>query len=108
MTDTGALIGMTEFAQDALGELVHVDLPQPGTIVGQNEPFGEVESTKAMFELVSPVSGRVIASNPMIIERPELVSEDLYVAGWLTLIELREPADLDDLLAPSAYVALIQ
>jgi glycine cleavage system H protein len=95
-------IGITDFAQEALGDIVYVQLPEPGTAVRAGEPLGEVESTKSVSEIYAPVSGTVVARNDQLGDAPELINTDPYGAGWLLEIEV-DGAGLDALLAPEAY-----
>ena len=81
------VVGITDFAQDQLGDVVFVDLPQPGTEVRAGEPFGEVESTKSVSDVFSPVSGTVVAANADVEESPDLVNTDPYGRGWLIAVE---------------------
>jgi glycine cleavage system H protein len=96
-------VGITDFAQDALGDVVYVDLPEPGIEVRGGEPFGEVESTKSVSEVYSPVGGVVVEKNGALEDSPELVNEDPYGDGWMLLIEASDPGDLDALLSADAY-----
>ncbi|RMH80081.1 MAG: glycine cleavage system protein GcvH [Actinomyces sp.] len=100
-------IGITDYAQDALGDVVFVDLPDVGATVTAGEAFGEVESTKSVSELFSPVDGEVVEVNGELGDRPELVNTDPYGAGWLIVVEPRDPAQLDSLLDAGAYRSLI-
>lgn len=100
-------IGITDYAQDALGDVVFVDLPDVGATVTAGEPFGEVESTKSVSELFSPVDGEVVEVNGELGDSPELVNTDPYGAGWLIVVEPRDPAQLDSLLDADAYRSLI-
>lgn len=101
-----ASVGITDFAQQALGDVVYVSVPAPGTAVTAGEPFGEVESTKSVSDLYSPVDGEVIAANPEIDDDPGLVNTDPYGAGWLLRIRLADDADPAGLLSPEEYNAL--
>ena len=103
-----ARVGITDFAQDALGDVVYADLPEVGTQVTANEPFGEVESTKSVSDLFSPVSGTIVERNPMIDDHPELVNEQPYADGWLVAIEPSDPAALESLLDAGAYRAFVE
>ena len=85
-------VGITDFAQDALGDVVYVDLPEAGTEVRSAEPFGEVESTKSVSDVYSPVSGTVVDRNATVEESPELINSDPYGDGWLVAIEAPESA----------------
>jgi glycine cleavage system H protein len=96
-------VGITDFAQDALGDVVYVDLPEEGTEVTAGEPFGEVESTKSVSDIFSPVSGRVVERNGVLSETPELVNQDPYGEGWMVVVEMTDPDQLDRLLNADAY-----
>jgi glycine cleavage system H protein len=100
---TALRVGITDFAQDALGDIVYVQLPDPGTAVKAGEAFGEVESTKSVSELYAPVTGTVVARNDQLADQPELVNSDPYGAGWLVEIEPTEPGAADALLGAAAY-----
>ena len=84
-------VGITDFAQDALGDVVYVDLPEVGTEVDGEPAFGEVESTKSVSDVFSPVAGTIVERNPLLDERPELVNEQPYGDGWLVVIEVARP-----------------
>jgi len=99
-------VGITDFAQDALGDVVYVDLPELGTVVQADAPMGEVESTKSVSDVFSPVSGTVVERNPLIADAPELVNEAPYGDGWLVVIET--DASLDALLDAGAYRAFVE
>jgi len=101
-------VGITDFAQDALGDVVYADLPEVGTKVVANEPFGEVESTKSVSDLFSPVSGTIVERNPMVDDHPELVNEQPYADGWLVAIEPSDPAAVDGLLDAAGYRAFVE
>jgi glycine cleavage system H protein len=96
-------VGITDFAQDALGDVVYVDIPEEGTEVSAGEPFGEVESTKSVSDVYSPVSGRIVERNGMLTETPELVNRDPYGEGWMVVVEMADPAQLDRLMDAAAY-----
>ncbi|MDT8912622.1 glycine cleavage system protein GcvH [Amycolatopsis sp. PS_44_ISF1] len=100
-------VGITEYAQDQLGDVVFVDLPEVGRQVGTGDGFGEVESTKSVSELFAPVDGEIVAVNDAVAESPELINSDPYGEGWLVEIRLDDPAGLDALLEAEAYQALI-
>jgi glycine cleavage system H protein len=100
-------VGITDFAQDALGDVVYVDLPEVGATVEAHQPLGEVESTKSVSDVYSPVSGTIVERNPLVEDRPELVNEQPYGNGWLVVIEVADPASVDALLDSAAYRALI-
>lgn len=97
-------IGITDHAQAELGDVVYLDLPEPGRILSQDAPFGEVESVKAVSELFSPVSGEVVAANTEIAEKTEAVNEDPYGSGWLIKVKLADPSELTHLLDANDYV----
>jgi glycine cleavage system H protein len=103
-----ATLGITWYAQDALGELVHFEPPGDGDSVARDESYGEVESVKAVSDLISPLSGEVIEVNAAVVEEPEKVNEDPYGEGWLVKITLTEPAEVDDLLDAEAYRQLLE
>ena len=100
-------VGITDFAQDALGDVVYVDLPEVGAEVTASQAFGEVESTKSVSDVFSPLSGTIVERNPLLDERPELVNEQPYGDGWLIVIEVADPALVDQLLDAAAYQAFI-
>jgi glycine cleavage system H protein len=101
-------VGITEYAQDQLGDVVFVDLPEVGKQVGAGDPFGEVESTKSVSELFAPVDGEIVAVNAAVGESPELINSDPYGEGWLVEIRMDDPAGLDALLEAEAYQALTE
>ncbi len=96
-------VGITDFAQDALGDVVYVDLPEEGTEVGAGEAFGEVESTKSVSDVYSPVSGRIMERNGVLSETPELVNRDPYGEGWMVVVGMTDPGQLDGLMDAAAY-----
>jgi glycine cleavage system H protein len=100
-------VGITDFAQEQLGDIVYFDLPEPGARVQQFAKLGEVESMKAVSDLFSPVSGEVSEVNPQVADSPEVVNKDPYGAGWLLKIKLADPAELDNLLSAEDYDALL-
>ncbi|MGH3080815.1 MAG: glycine cleavage system protein GcvH [Gaiellaceae bacterium] len=106
--DGEAVLGITWYAQDALGELVHYEPPETGSMVTQGSSYGEVESVKAVSEIIAPLSGEVIEVNRAVIDAPETVNEDPYGAGWLIRIRLTEPGESDDLLDAAAYRQVIE
>jgi glycine cleavage system H protein len=103
---TTASVGITDFAQQALGDVVYVSVPAAGTEVTAGEPCGEVESTKSVSDIYSPVDGEVIESNPEIDDDPGLVNTDPYGAGWLIRIRLADDAEPAGLLTAEEYTAL--
>ena len=102
-----AVFGITWFAQDALGELVHFEAPEEGAAVTKDEPYAEVESVKAVSTVIAPLSGEVLEVNGAIAEAPETVNEDPYGAGWLVRVKLSDPGEVDGLLDPEAYKQLL-
>jgi glycine cleavage system H protein len=101
-------VGITDFAQDALGDIVYVQLPEPGTEVAAGDAFGEVESTKSVSEIYAPVSGRVTARNEALVDSPDLINTDPYGEGWLVELEPGDPASLESLLDADGYAKLTQ
>ena len=100
-------IGITDYAQDQLGDLVYLDLPSSGTQVKQLDKLGEIESVKAVSDLYSPVSGEVVEVNQEVVDRPELVNQSPYGQGWLVRLRLTDPAEVDGLLTAEQYDELI-
>jgi glycine cleavage system H protein len=98
-------VGITDYAQDALGDVVYVDVPEIGTQVLAGQPFSEIESTKSVSDVYAPVSGTVLERNPLLEERPELVNEQPYGDGWLVVLEAAETAD--GLMDAAAYRAFV-
>ena len=98
-------MGISDFAQDALGDVVYVELPAAGSTIGAGEPYAEVESTKSVSDVYAPVSGTVVAVNNALDENPELVNTDPYGEGWFAEIEMSEPAQYDALMDVIAYRA---
>jgi glycine cleavage system H protein len=98
-----ATLGITWFAQDALGELVHYEPPDEGSMVRKDESYGEVESVKAVSELIAPLSGEVVEVNQQVVDEPETVNEDPYGAGWLIRVRIADPQEVDSLLDEDAY-----
>lgn len=105
---TAVRIGITHFAQDALGDIVFVQLPDDGATVAAGESMGEVESTKSVSEIYAPISGTVTARNENLNDEPELINSDPYGNGWLVEIEPDDQAALDDLLDARSYAELTE
>jgi glycine cleavage system H protein len=103
-----ATFGITWFAQDALGELVHFEPPEVGQQVEKDGTYGEAESVKAVTDLVAPLSGEVLAVNDTVVEAPETVNEDPHGEGWLVRVRLTDPSQVDSLLDADAYKALLE
>jgi glycine cleavage system H protein len=96
-------IGITDYAQDALGDVVYVDVPQVGTSVTADQPFSEVESTKSVSDVYAPLSGTVAERNPLLEERPEVVNEQPYGDGWIVVLESSDRSELEALMDSTAY-----
>jgi glycine cleavage system H protein len=98
-----ATLGVTWYAQDALGEIVHFEAPDEGSSVARDESYGEVESVKAVSDLISPLSGEVVEVNQGVVEAPERINDDPYGEGWLVKVRLSDAAELDNLMDAAAY-----
>jgi glycine cleavage system H protein len=98
-----AVLGITWFAQDALGELVHFEAPIAGSTVAKDTSYGEVESVKAVSDVTAPLSGEVLAVNQAVVDAPETVNEDPYGGGWLIRVRLTDPSEVDALLDVESY-----
>jgi glycine cleavage system H protein len=103
-----ATLGITWFAQDSLGELVHFEPPDEGTRIGKDDTYGEVESVKAVSDLISPLSGELIEVNKKVVDAPETVNEDPYGEGWLVRIRLADAGEVDSLLDAADYRRLLE
>ncbi len=101
-------VGITEYAQDQLGDVVYLELPDVGDAVKKGESFGVVESTKAVSELFAPVSGKVVEVNDPLADAPETINEDPYEEGWMVVIEPSDPAELEALMDAKAYQAYLE
>ena len=101
--DGEATLGITWFAQDALGELVHFEAPDEGATLTKDQAYAEVESVKAVSDVIAPLSGEVLEVNAKVVEAPETVNEDPYGEGWLIRIRLSDPSEVDALLDLGAY-----
>ncbi len=99
-------VGITAYAQDALGDVVYVDLPASGTRIEQGQPFGEVESTKSVSDLYAPISGTIVERNEALESQPELVNSDPYGQGWMVVIETEDPGVVDGLMTADEYEKL--
>lgn len=100
-----AVLGVTWFAQDALGELVHYEAPEVGSATAKDVAYAEVESVKAVSDVVAPLSGEVLEVNAQAVDQPEVVNDDPYGEGWLVRIRLTDPAEVESLLDAEAYRA---
>jgi glycine cleavage system H protein len=102
-----AVLGITWFAQDGLGELVHFEPPEVGAAIAKDTPYGEVESVKAVSDVYAPLSGEVLDVNQKVVDEPETVNDDPYGEGWLVRIRLTDATEVDALLDVDAYKALV-
>jgi glycine cleavage system H protein len=102
-----ATLGVTWYAQDALGEIVHFEPPDDGGSLAKDESYGEVESVKAVSDLISPRSGEIVEINQAVVDAPETINEDPYGKGWLVKIRLSEPGEVDGLLDAETYRQLL-
>jgi glycine cleavage system H protein len=102
-----ATLGITWYAQDSLGELVHYEPPEVGATIARDASYGEAESVKAVSDLIAPLSGEVVEVNGKVVDEPETVNEDPYGDGWLIRIRLSDPGEVDSLLDVTAYRQLL-
>ncbi|MGQ9474486.1 MAG: glycine cleavage system protein GcvH [Actinomycetota bacterium] len=102
-----ATLGITYYAQDQLGEIVFLELPEVGTEVKAGEPYAEIESVKSVSDVYSPVNGVIEEVNQEVVEAPEIINEDCYGAGWMVKVKLGDPSGVDDLLDAAAYEKLV-
>jgi glycine cleavage system H protein len=102
-----ATVGITAFAKDQLGDVVYLELPEVGATVTRGQPFGVVESTKAVSELFAPVSGKVTKINQALVDAPEGINDDPHEKGWMIEIEMSSPAEASDLLSAQQYEELL-
>ncbi len=107
VNDNIATVGITDYAQGELGDIVFVELPKVGDETRQMEPFGTIEAVKAVSELYAPVTGKVVEVNEELQDSPELINQDPYGKGWMIKVELSQPEELDKLLSPKDYEQLI-
>jgi glycine cleavage system H protein len=103
-----ATVGITDYAQDSLGDVVYVELPQEGATVTKHEPFGVVESVKAVSDLYAPLSGSVTEVNDAIVDSPEAINEDPYGDAWMIKVEISSASELGDLLTADEYQKFIE
>ncbi|MBI1823524.1 MAG: glycine cleavage system protein GcvH [Nitrospirae bacterium] len=103
-----AVIGITDFAQESLGDIVYIELPEVDLELAAEDEITEIESTKTTSPVLSPVSGRLIEVNQELVERPEWLNEDPYGAGWIAVIEMSDPAELDNLMDHKEYNEFIR
>jgi len=102
-----AVLGITWFAQDALGELVHYEPPGDGATINKDASYGEVESVKAVSEVIAPLSGEIVEVNQKVVDEPETVNADPYGEGWLVRIRMSDPAEVEALLDAGAYKQVV-
>src|ERR671916_1067262 len=103
-----ATFGITWFAQDALGEVVFFDPPEVGSSTTKDESYAEVESVKAVSDVIAPLSGEIVEVNTALGDNPETINDDPYGEGWLVKVKLSDPAEKDSLLDPAAYVQTLE
>ena len=103
-----ATLGITWYAQDSLGEIVHYEPPEVGASVAKDESYGEVESVKAVSDLIAPLSGEVLEVNGLLVDSPETVNENPYGEGWLIRVRLADPGEVDSLLDVETYRKLLE
>lgn len=103
-----AIIGITEYAQDELGDIVYVELPQVGEKISKDDPFGSVESVKAVSDIFAPVSGSVLEVNDTLPDSPETINEDPYGDGWMIKVQLTDKDELKDLMSSEDYTEYIE
>ncbi len=104
-----AIVGITDYAQDQLGDIVYIELPwEGGQNVTREEKFGDIESVKATSELLSPVSGEIVQTNKELQEQPELINDDPYGKGWMLVVKLSDPAQLDELMDAEHYLQYLE
>ena len=105
--DRGVLVGITDYAQDALGDVVFVELPELGAVVDAGATFSEVESTKSVSDIYAPVAGEVVEVNTALVDAPQLVNEDPYGEGWICVLAPADPTSFESLLGAEEYQSLI-
>jgi glycine cleavage system H protein len=101
-------VGVTDYAQEQLGDITFVELPQVGDAYDQGEQFGTLESTKAVGDLFMPLAGEVVAVNEALVESPELVNQDPYAAGWIADVKPENPSELEELMTNTAYREMLE
>lgn len=106
--DDIVIIGITDYAQDALGEIVYIELPSEGDEITRGEPFGAVESTKSVSDLYAPISGEAVEVNEALLDSPEAINEDPYGEGWMVKVKPYDTSELDDLMDSDEYTEFIE
>ncbi len=106
--DQIATIGITDFAQESLGDITYIQVPKEGEEIKKNDPFGVVESVKAVSDLYAPVNGRVVEVNQPLLSSPELLNTDPYNDGWMIKVEVKDISDLDDLMSAADYKGYVE
>ena len=101
--DGGALVGISDFAAEALGTIIYVELPEVGDVVNKGEPFGVVESGKASVELPAPISGKVVQVNEQLEDTPDLINQDTFAKGWIVVLSVEDSSELNDLMTKADY-----
>jgi glycine cleavage system H protein len=107
-SDHIATVGITDFAQESLGDITFVQLPKEGEEIKKNDPFGVVESVKAVSDLYAPVTGRVVEVNQPLLSAPELLNEDPFHDGWMIKVEVKDESDIEDLMSADEYKDYIE
>lgn len=103
-----AVIGITDYAQDALGDIIYIDLPEVDVFVEANTEIAEIESTKATSSVISPISGTIMEINEILIDNPEIINEDPYGKGWIAIIDVKDVSELDDLMDSDDYETYLE
>lgn len=98
-----AVLGVTDYAQEALGDIVYIELPEVGTEVSAGSTYAEIESVKAVSDVYAPLSGTIVETNEEVVDAPELINESPYEDGWLIKVKLSDPAELDELMSAEEY-----
>ncbi len=108
LDDNVATVGITDFAQESLGDITYVQLPKEGEVVKKDDPFGVVESVKAVSDLYSPVSGKIVEVNQPVLDAPEIVNEDPFSDGWMIKIEVEDESEVKELMSAEAYQEYVE
>jgi len=108
VADNMATVGITDYAQEELGDIVNIDLPAPGGAVRAGEPFGSVDSVKAVSDIVSPVTGEVVEVNEDLAASPELINQEPYGSGWMIIVRMEDPSELAELMTSDQYERFVE